>query len=105
MSARLIFSGSTQLQNSSEAFSISRSERKPVAAMSDDEQMAALLIAARAWDDAKEGLAPFEPLIEADYMPETLEMGLTIVDAIFRFEDAHERLMRLCDAIKAKDAH
>jgi hypothetical protein len=89
----------------SETFAISRSERKPVAMMSDDEQMAALLIACRAWDDAKEELAPFEPLIEADYMPETREMAETILAAIWRFQEAHERLMRLCDAITAKDAH
>jgi hypothetical protein len=89
----------------SEAFSISRSERKPVAMMSDDEQMQALLIAARAVDDAKEALEPFEPLIEADYMPETLEMAETILAAIWRFEEAHERLMRLCAAITVKDAH
>jgi hypothetical protein len=88
-----------------DAFSISRSERKPVATMSDDEQMQALLIAARAVDDAKEELAPFEPLIEADYMPETLEMAETILAAIFRFEEANDRLLRLCDAITAKDAH
>jgi hypothetical protein len=44
-------------------------------------------------------------LIEADYMPETLQMGLTILDAIFAFEEAHERLMRLCNAITAKGAH
>jgi hypothetical protein len=73
--------------------------------MTDDEQMAALYIAAGAVDEAKEDLAPFEPLIEADYMPETLEMGLTILDAISRFQDAHERLLRLCDAITAKGAH
>jgi hypothetical protein len=88
-----------------EAFSISRDQRKPVAMMTDEEQMQALLIAARAVDDAKEELAPFEPLIEADYMPETLEMAETILAAIFRFEEAHERLMRLCGAITAKDAH
>jgi hypothetical protein len=79
-----------------ETFSVSRCERKPVAMMTDEERMQALLIAARAVD---------EPLIEADYMPETLEMAETILAAIFRFEEAHERLMRLCDAITAKDAH
>jgi hypothetical protein len=43
-----------------EVFAVSRSERKPVAAMTEDEQMAALLLAARAVDEAKEGLAPCE---------------------------------------------
>jgi hypothetical protein len=58
---------------------------KAVADMSRDEQFSALSIAAAAFDDAKEELAPFEPLMAASYMPETLDMGLTILGAIFRF--------------------
>jgi hypothetical protein len=73
--------------------------------MTEDEQMAALYIAAGAVDEAKEDLAPFEPMIEADYMPETLEIGLLVLDRIQAFQEAHDRLMRLCDAITAKDKH
>jgi hypothetical protein len=38
-------------------------------------------------------------------MPETLEMGLAVLDRIVAFEAANDRLLRLCDAITAKSKH
>jgi hypothetical protein len=58
-----------------------------------------MAIALDGFEAAKRGLAPFEPLIEAECVPDTLEMGLSILDAIFAFQEAHERLIRLCDAV------
>jgi hypothetical protein len=44
-------------------------------------------------------------LIAVEYLPASVEMAETILAAIFRFQEAHERLLRLCDAVKAVSAH
>jgi hypothetical protein len=89
----------------SETFMTFGRARKAVADMSKNEQLEAMRIAAAAVDDAKEELAPFEPMIAADVYPETLEMGLAILDRIVAFEQANDRLLRLCEAVTAKGKH
>lgn len=78
---------------------------KPVADMTGVEQLRAMQIALDAFEAAKDELAPFEPLIAAEYMPDTPEMAITILGAIGAFEETHGRLTRVADAITAKGAH
>jgi hypothetical protein len=93
-----------------EAFLIGRDAdgspiHKPVAAMTGVEQLRAMQLALDAFDAAKDELAPFEPLIQAEYLPESVDMGISILAAIFALEEAHDRLTRLADAVTAKGAH
>jgi hypothetical protein len=72
---------------------------KPVAGMTDAEKLAALAHAKAEFQQAETDLQPYVPLAYADYMPATLEAGLSIIGRFVEFERIRQRVLRLADAV------
>ena len=79
--------------------------RKPVAAMTREEQLAALAYAAEDFDAALAEVEPIRPLVEASYMPESLEVSLQLIERCFAFEEVRQRALRLADAVTMAGAN
>jgi hypothetical protein len=76
--------------------------QKTVACMTDPEKLAALAYARDEFQQAERDLQPYVPLAYADYMPATLDAGLSIIGRFMEFERIRLRVVRLCDAVMAK---
>jgi hypothetical protein len=73
--------------------------QKTVAQMTTAEQMAALAHARAEFQQAERDLEPYVPLALVDYMPSTLEAGLSIIGRFVEFERIRQRVLRLADAV------
>jgi hypothetical protein len=78
---------------------------KPVAAMTDDEQVAALNLALEEFQAAEAELEPIMPLVQVEYLPKTLTAAKAILRRLRACETAYERMMRLADAVQAHSVH
>jgi hypothetical protein len=79
--------------------------QKPVSAMSDDEQVAALHIAKEEMDRTHDAAAHLLPLAEIGYVPSNIEMIYQVLDKLLPAMEAGDRALRLADAVQAKAAH
>jgi hypothetical protein len=89
----------------SETFMTIGRARKAVADMTKDEQLVAMRIAADNFAEAERELEPYQPWIEANYLPDTMGMCIDILARLIAVQEAHERLLRLCAAVTATGAH
>jgi hypothetical protein len=79
--------------------------QKPVSAMSDDEQVAALHIAKEEMERAHDAAAHLLPLAEIGYIPASEEMIYQLLAKLLPAVEAGDRALRLADAVQAKAAH
>jgi hypothetical protein len=79
--------------------------QKPVSAMSDAEQCAALAIAKEEMERAHDAAAHLLPLAEIGYIPASEEMIYQLLAKLLPAMEAGDRALRLADAVQAKAAH
>jgi hypothetical protein len=78
---------------------------KPVAAMTREEKLQAMAIMVGEFEAAFAEVEPIQPLVEANFMPDTLEAGLLLVAKCFAFEELRARMERLAQAVAAMEVH
>ena len=79
--------------------------QKPVSAMSDAEQVAALHIAKEEMERAHDAAAHLLPLAEIGYIPANIEMTYQLLAKLLPAMEAGDRALRLVDLVQAKGAH
>jgi hypothetical protein len=78
---------------------------KPVCDMSREEMLAAMAYAVEEFTAALAEVEPIKPLAEANYLPETPEASLLLIEKCFAFEQVRQRMERLAQAVAATGVH
>jgi hypothetical protein len=78
---------------------------KAVCDMSAAEQLAAMAHALAEFEAALEAIAPYEPLVAANYLPDDLGMARLLADKCLAVEEVRARMERLGTAVVAMGVH